>query len=207
MRSRQLTMTTQTSSRAARFAAGAGVARPATASPAAAPRVQRQAQQESFIGILSSVKVFGDWAVGTVSSEERISVRVTGTALKELSEGHEFEFRGFKTHHAEYGAGFEVTSTTPHIRPDRRSIVKFIVRTYKGVTTLGAEKYVNHATAGAPDPAAALEAIRQQLLTAPWTLNFTGISKKATFRAAESDEVSPMLAYVQIGRASCRERV
>lgn len=187
-------------SRAERFGSAPRAARPVGTVSAAAAPVGRPAPAvqtkptESFIGVLERLNIYNDWGVGNAYSEERKSVKVTGKALVDLVEGVEYEFRGHPTEHAVHGEGFDVTAATPYIQPNRKSIVKFLVRNFKGVTEIKAKRFLDSVADAAPNEGEALEALRQQLLTAPWTVDLTGVSKKAEFK--NNQEASPVLAFV-----------
>lgn len=186
-------------SRSQRFAAvGMGVRRagpvsvPGSPRPAAAP-VADALPSETFVGVLERLALYNNWGVGSVWSEDRRTIKVTGQALVDLVEGAEYEFRG-KTVVNSHGEGFEVSAAAPYIQPNRASIVRFLVRNFKGVTELKAKKYIDSVTDGADVPGEALEEVRQQLLRAPWTLDLSQFAKKAEFR--NSEEASPALAFV-----------
>ncbi len=189
-----------TLSRAQRFGAGriatavpAGVDAAAVASVGVAVQAQHQ---DEVIGLLERVRKVNDsFSIGTVYSDERKQVSVVGAGLRDLIEGTEYVFRGRIKNHPTYGEQFEVVVALPHLRPDRKSIVKYIARSFKGVGPVTAENFIKHRLEGAQDKAAALEEIRKQLLGAPWTLDFGVVNKKAKFKGSE--EPSAALAFVQ----------
>lgn len=186
-------------SRAQRFAAMSSTTPasglPTSASSPAAPAPALQQRLDVVVGLLERLtKVSADWSIGSVYSDERKAVNVVGAGLNELVEGNEYTFSGRYKNHPKFGMQLDVFSAMPFVRPDRPSIVKYIAKNFKGVGHATAEKFIDRRISEAPDKAAALEEIRQQLLNAPWTLDFAGVTKKASFKADE--ETSPILAYV-----------
>lgn len=187
-------------SRAQRFAAAGAVARqPSSSSSGGFSQSQRSAPVSQpltqVVGLLERLtKVSDDWSVGSIYSDERKEVKVVGAGLRDLVEGNEYTFNGKFVQHAKYGMQLDVVSAMPYVRPDRPSIVRYIAKNFKGVGPATAEKFLNKRLSGAADDGVALEEIRQQLINAPWTLDFTGVTKKASFNADE--EASPVLAYV-----------
>lgn len=177
------------SSRAARYG-GTPAIQAAVAQPPARPA-------ESFTGTLDRLSIYNDWAIGNVWSEERKNVKVTGEAVAALVEGGEYEFHGRPSFHPQHGESFVVETAMPHIRPDRRSIEKFLVRNFKGLGEAKARKFVDARLAGhegEQEQAQALEALRQQLLTSPWSVDLSAVSRKAEFKT--DDAASPLLAFL-----------
>lgn len=156
-------------------------------------REREVSKPDSFIGLLDKVTPFADWAHGQAYQEGK-SIRITGNAIRDLIPGNEYEFSGRYTSHAKYGEGFDVTLATPHIRPDRRSIEKFLARNFKDVGAKKAETFITKLLNEASDKDVALEEFRQKLLYAPWTIDLSSISKKAEFKS--SDKASPVLEAV-----------
>lgn len=176
----------------ARFRAAAPATSPVT--PAVTAPVEAA---QSVVAVLERLTIYGDWAVGFARDEERTSIKITGQALVDLVEGAEYEFRGRPSYHHQHGEGFAVESVVPYVRPDRRSICKFLVRNFKGLSEGKANKFIDTALSGLEreeDRASALEALRQQLLTAPWSVDLTSVSRKAEFKKDET--ASPALAFL-----------
>jgi exodeoxyribonuclease V alpha subunit len=152
-------------------------------------------QLEVIVGLLERLtKVSAEWSIGSVYTDERKAVNVVGSGLNDLVEGNEYTFSGLFKQHPKFGKQLDVVSAMPFLRPDRTSIVKYIAKNFKGVGHVTAEKFLNHRLEGAPDKDVALEEVRQELLSSPWTLDFRAVKKNATFKADE--ESSPVLAYV-----------
>lgn len=151
--------------------------------------------QEEVVAYVERItRVNDDWSVGSVYTDERASLKVVGSGLRDVEEGSEYTLFGQYKTHPKYGEQLEVTSALPYVRPDRPSIVKFIVKSFKGVGPTTAEKFIDRRLQEAADKGVALEEIRQQLLNAPWSLDFSDVTKKAKFR--DEEEASPVLSYV-----------
>ncbi|MEJ8837652.1 AAA family ATPase [Ramlibacter sp. AN1133] len=147
--------------------------------------------------MLERLSIYSDWAVGTARNEDREAVKVTGAPLVDLVEGAEYEFRGRPSFHRQHGEGFAVEAVVPHIRPDRKSIVKFMTKNWKSLSEQKANKFVDQVIAGAAgdeEEAKALEALRQQLLAAPWSLDLSTVAKRAEFKTDET--ASAALAFL-----------
>lgn len=147
---------------------------------------------EVIVGTLNSVKEFSSWAVGSLWTEDRIEIRVTGESLVGLTEGLEYALKGRRTEHATYGPGFDVDSAQPTISPNDQAIEKFLIRSFKGIGDAKAAKYVKSIRADGGDEA--VEKLRQQLLTSPWELDLTKIAKGAKF----NEEEDPLGAMKQL---------
>lgn len=190
--------TSPTLSRAERFAA---MSRGITESPPdhgdrARVTATPAAPTEVVVGILERLtKVSDSWAIGSVYSDERKSVNVVGACLNDLVEGNEYTFSGQKKFHSKFGEQLDVVAAMPYVKPDRASIIKYMARNFKGVGQATATKYIEQRLKDAEDQDVALEEVRQQLLNSPWTLDLSGVAKKASFKG-DADEESPALAYV-----------
>lgn len=197
-----MTSTTQAPrlSRADRFGSKSSLPDPADQRPVAASPfpVDEPAADSSLsqvVGVLERLtRINEQWSIGNVFTEDRKEIKVVGNGLKDLAEGNEYTFFGKHITHPKFGDQFDVATAAPYLRPDRNSIVKYIIKHFKGVGPTTAEKYLNHRIATSSDAGVALEEVRQQLINAPWTLDFSAISKKATFK--NSDEVAPIVNYV-----------
>jgi exodeoxyribonuclease V alpha subunit len=176
-------------SRAARFGTPPRASAPSTAAPAE--------PLDSFIGVLDNLNVYNAWGLGSAWSEERKTVKITGEALVDLVVGAEYEFRGRTSFSAKHGESFQVEIAAPYVRANRKSIEKFLVRNFKGVGDKKAAQFVDSRLAGLEteqQKGAALEQLRQQLLTSPWTLDLTGVAKQAEFQ--NDEQSSPLLAFL-----------
>lgn len=144
-------------------------------------------------GLLESFRVFGDWAVGSVWTEDRETVKVTGGALKDLQEGADYTFAGTTRSHPKYGESLEVTAATPYVKLDERAIKKFIERNFKGIGNKTAEKFVSHIISESGQ--AGLAALRQQLLEAPWAVDFSAVTKKGEYDQEQNEHA--FTAFIQ----------
>lgn len=174
---------------------------PARTGAAAAPLfparqpVQQAAPASDLIevvGYIDSIRVFGNWAFGSVWSEERQTVKITGEMVKELKEGQQYKLSGRTRRHEKYGESLEVLSFAPHVKNDPKAIVKFMEQNFDGIGTKSAEKMVRHALAvGGKEE---LEKLRQQLLNEPWKVDWIPTKREGVFNAASEETTS---AFVQ----------
>lgn len=145
-----------------------------------------------MVGYIDSVRVFGTWAYGSLWTEERKTVKITGEMVKELKEGQQYKLSGRTRHHEKYGESLEVLSFAPHVKNDPKAIVKFMEQNFDGIGTKSAEKMVRHAMAvGGKDE---LEKLRQQLLNEPWKVDWSPTRREGVFNATSDETTS---AFVQ----------
>jgi exodeoxyribonuclease V alpha subunit len=141
---------------------------------------------EEFSGTLASVKVFNDWALGNVWTAERKSRRVTGAALIGLTEGLEYVFRGSPRVHPTHGESLEIVVASPTITNDDAAIGRYLVKSFDGIGKAKAAKYLKRVREeGGP---AAIDELRQRLLTSPWELDLTAIAGNAAFAEGEDPQ-------------------
>lgn len=114
---------------------------------ARAPIAQVQPAQDliEVVGHIEQIRVFGDWAVGSIWSEDRSNVKIKGDMVKELKEGQYYRLSGRMRHHDKYGESLEVMSFAPHVKNDPRAIAKFMVQNFDGIGPKSADKMVRHA--------------------------------------------------------------
>lgn len=147
--------------------------------------VRKAAQDETFVGVVERVSIYGDWAVGSMNTEERQSLKITGSAVAHLKEGQEYTLTGRIKHHASHGPQLDVVTFEPLIRPDVPSMVKFIATHFEGVGKRTAEKFLAQVKADGGE--AGLEALRLKLVHEPWAVTF----ESATTRKTSFGERSP----------------
>lgn len=158
--------------------------------------------QVEFTGVLNSVRVYNDWAIGSLWTEDREEVRLTGSALSGLTEGLEYKFSGQMRTSARHGEALDVTSYEPVISVDAQALQKYMVKSFKGVGPVKAEKFIaelqetakqaliNEALeSGDESPVApgkikevqhqALVVLRDKLLHTPWLIDLTALASKA----------------------------
>jgi exodeoxyribonuclease V alpha subunit len=162
--------------------------------PSAAPfsgrRVNTPAPQEDLIevvGYLDKIRVFGDWGIGDIWTEDRGSVKITGQMVKTLTEGSQYRLTGRIKRHPKYGDSIDVVTAAPHVRLDPRAIEKYMEANFEGIGPKSAKKMVKHAITNGGD--AGLENLRQQLLNAPWAIDWSPANREGTFKAT-SDETA-----------------
>lgn len=134
---------------------------------------------------VESIKLFGEWGIANVWGPDITAVTVVGNLVKDLKEGLDYSFSGRVTTHAKYGKRFEAVSATPIIKPNPRAVIKFIAANFDGIGERSAAKLVEAAIKeGGPS---ALEALRQQLLTQPWSVDFEPIGRKGVYSSEQKD--------------------
>ncbi len=148
--------------------------------PGTAGRAEDAVTTEEIAGRLDSLRTINDWAVGTIWTEDRKQLKITGTGLADLSEGFEYLFVGFNKPNTQYGDSFEVVAATPHISSNPMAITHFIAGSYKGIGLAKADKYVKailelHGDVG-------LEDLRQRLINDPSSVDLTALAANAAYR-------------------------
>jgi exodeoxyribonuclease V alpha subunit len=175
----------------------AAAAAPAQAAGGAvvAPLFARRAPNNDLVevvGYIDNVRIFGDWAYGSIWSEDRKAVKITGQMVKELQPGQQYRVSGQTRYNEKYGESLEVMSFAPHVSNDPKAIAKFMTQNFDGIGPKSAERMVRHALAvGGKEE---LEKLRQQLLTAPWTVDWSPTKREGVYNAT-SDETTA--AFVQ----------
>lgn len=140
---------------------------------------------ETIRGLVERTQIYnGTWGIAHIWTDERKSVKVTGDIVGGLKEGLSYEFEGgFRT--GQHGAAFVAATAKPHLDCDRKAINRFIARSFKGVGERTADKFLDQqikaaAADGRPEDQV-LEEIRRTLVTAPWTLDLSGVTKKGQY--------------------------
>jgi len=146
---------------------------------------------ETIRGLVERTQVFnGTWGVAHIWTEDRKSVKVTGDIVGGLKDGLSYEFEGgFRT--GPHGESFIAALAKPHLDCDRKAIVRFIARSFKGVGERTADKFLDQqlkaaAAQGRAEPEL-LEEIRKTLVTSPWTLDLSGVTKKGQYDGEHSE--------------------
>lgn len=133
---------------------------------------------ETHVGIVKSVAIYGDWAVGSMDTQERESLKITGSAVAHLKEGLEYALTGRMKVHPSHGVQLDVVSFEPHIQPDVPSMARFIAANFTGIGKKLAEKYLTKVKDEGGDEG--LEALRLKLVNEPWTVTFESVSNRKT---------------------------
>lgn len=140
--------------------------------------VRKVAQDESFVGVVERVSIYGDWAVGSMNTVERQSLKITGSAVAHLKEGQEYTLTGRIKNHPSHGPQLDVVTFEPLIRPDVPSMVKFIATHFEGVGRRTAEKFLAQVKDEGGE--AGLEALRLKLVNEPWAVTFESATTRKT---------------------------
>lgn len=141
---------------------------------------------EKLIGMVERIQLFnGTWGVIHVWTQDRRSVKVTGEIAAELREGLSYEFEGEMRNSSQHGESLAAVGATPHVECDRAAITRFIARSFKGVGERKAESFVRLSVERGQgeglDEAQVLERLRKILVTSPWTLDLSEVSKKGQY--------------------------
>lgn len=146
-------------------------------------------------GSVHDLRQFGDWAIAYVVDDEFVQHRITGNNVAQLKEGQEYRLSGSPKRHPKYGDSLEILSYEPFVQLNEEAIIRFIAANFKGIGEKSARKLVE-ATKEA-DPDHGLEQLRERLLKEPWSVDFTGISRKAAFAGQEDDRNQAIAAFIQ----------
>lgn len=169
------------------------------------------AAPEEVTGVLGTVRVFNDWAVGTLWTSEREEVRLTGGILSGLTEGLEYRFvGGMKS--SRHGDAIEVTAYEPVISVDVQAIERYFVKSFKGVGPVKAGKYIQDLIekdkadlieraeqSGMDYPSdkeiaeskmVCLAALRDQLLHSPWTIDLMSLVSQKNQEAGHDPQAA-----------------
>ena len=140
--------------------------------------VSKPAPDETHVGIVKSVAIYGDWAVGSMDTQERESLKITGSAVAHLKEGLEYALTGRMKVHPAHGVQLDVVSFEPHIKPDVPSMARFIAANFTNIGKKLAEKYLTKVKDEGGDEG--LEELRLKLVNEPWTVTFESVSNRKT---------------------------
>jgi exodeoxyribonuclease V alpha subunit len=164
--------------------------------------VSKPSPDETHVGIVKSVAIYGDWAVGSMDTQERESLKITGSAVAHLKEGLEYALTGRMKVHPAHGLQLDVVSFEPHIKPDVPSMARFIAANYSNIGKKLAEKYLTKIKEESGDEG--LEEVRLKLVNEPWMVTFESVSnRKTTFGdknapPADADNPRPLADAVEI---------
>lgn len=140
--------------------------------------VNKPAPDETHVGIVKSIAIYGDWAMGYMDTQERESLKITGAAVAHLKEGLEYALTGRMKVHPSHGLQLDVVSFEPHIKPDVPSMARFIAANFTNIGKKLAEKYITQVKDAGGDEG--LEALRLKLVNEPWTVTFESVSNRKT---------------------------
>jgi exodeoxyribonuclease V alpha subunit len=140
--------------------------------------VNKPSPDETHVGIVKSVAIYGDWAVGSMDTQERESLKITGSAVAHLKEGLEYALTGRMKVHPSHGLQLDVVSFEPHIKPDVPSMARFIAANFTGIGKKLAEKFLTKVKEDGGDEG--LEALRLKLVNEPWAVSFESVSSRKT---------------------------
>lgn len=105
-------------------------------------------------GQLLDVRTFGKWALGRLLADNEVH-RIVGEALAGLAvarrtEHNQYLFTGRWDEHPKYGRQFKVAGISVDVAADRNALIPFLVRHYRGVGVVTADRvvqwYADHAS-------------------------------------------------------------
>lgn len=169
-------------SSSALFARMSALTRLATPAPTAAPA----RPTEKVTALVERTQIYsGTWGVAYTWTDDRKSLKVTGDIVAELKDGLKYEFEGEYKTHPTYGESLAAVGANPVVEADRKSIARFISRSFKGVGETKAEQFLTKAVeageAEGKSEAEVLDGIRQTLVTSPWTLDVSSVAKRGQY--------------------------
>jgi exodeoxyribonuclease V alpha subunit len=156
------------------------------------------AAQRAYVtvrGLVEKTQVYnGTWGVATIWTDEKKSVKLTGDVVGELKDGLTYDFQGEWQNSAQHGERLAAVSARPHVECDRKAIRRFIARSFKGVAERLADKFLEQQIqAGAErgkNEDEVLEEVRRTLVTAPWTLDLSSVTRKGQYDGEQNELMS-----------------
>lgn len=143
---------------------------------------QSAAEEETFIGHLDSMKTYGAWSMGSFWVDENNTLKVTGQTLTDMKEGMYYQVTGRRRMHPTHGESFEIGSYLPHVPLNVSAIRKYLVAAFDGIGEKSAQKMIDHVRATSGEKG--LEDFRQQLITAPWEIDWSPIQMQGEYNPA-----------------------
>ncbi len=166
-----------------------------SAGRAAPPARSESSNAKRLTGTIIGIKMANaEWGTCSLVTEDSDVVKLTGEAVKDLEEHKDYEITGIPKTHPKWGLSYDIVSHTPSIKLNEDAIAKFIADNFKGIGKKTARKFVDAIKEEGGRPA--LEAVRQQLLKAPWDLDFSIIKKEGSFQMAGDDKDKSILAFI-----------
>jgi exodeoxyribonuclease V alpha subunit len=136
---------------------------------------------DQISGVLTSVQIYnGRWGRGYVRLEDNEYLTVTGEALNGLTEGNRYRFDGKVVVHAKFGKQFECRAAVIEIPLSEDALVRHLKKNFKGVGEATAKKLV--ASYGGN-----LAALRDTLVSNPYSLDFTGVTRRKVAVSGSED--------------------
>jgi exodeoxyribonuclease V alpha subunit len=160
-------------------------------------------QAQQIVGILTSCQIYNArWGRGIVRLDDGDQCIVTGETLVGLTEGNRYRMHGSLVQHPRYGAQFACDLATIDIPLDDDALVHHLRRNFKGCGEVTARKIVARYHSD-------LAALRDQLVTNPYALDFSAVTKRKVSVSGAGDLGS--LIYrdlsIRIGMAGVRDNI
>ena len=144
-----------------------------------------------WTGTVLFVKTYNEWGLGSILVGNK-ECSIKGEAVASLKEGFDYTLVGNIVNHSKYGESLEVLSAAPYIEPNPRAIEKYLVANFKNIGEKSAKKMVGNITRS--DDPGALEAFRQQILTRPWSLDWSASGREGVFDEQADEDISSYIS-------------
>ncbi|MFC7516654.1 AAA family ATPase [Herbaspirillum sp. GCM10030257] len=136
---------------------------------------------QQIVGILTSCQVYNErWGRGIVRLEDGDHLVVTGESLVGLAEGNRYRMDGRIVQHPKFGKQFDCEVAAIDIPLDEEALVRHLRKNFKGCGEVTARKIIDSHRSN-------LSALRDQLVTNPYSLDFSGITKRKISVAGAED--------------------
>jgi exodeoxyribonuclease V alpha subunit len=134
-----------------------------------------------IVGVLTSCEVYNErWGRGIVRLEDGEFLVVTGESLVGLTQGNRYRMDGTVVHHPKFGRQFECKVASIDIPLDAEALVRHLRKNFKGCGEVTARKIVDQYRGNLP-------ALRDQLVSNPYALDFTRVTKRKIAVAGGED--------------------
>lgn len=139
------------------------------------------AETQQITGTLTSCQVYNErWGRGIVRLEDGDYLVVTGESLVGLTEGNRYRMDGRVVVHPRFGRQFECEIAAIDIPLDDEALVQHLRKNFKGCGAVTARKIVDLYRGD-------LTKLRDQLVSNPYALDFTRVTKRKVSVAGAED--------------------
>ncbi|NEX60636.1 ATP-dependent DNA helicase [Noviherbaspirillum galbum] len=139
------------------------------------------ASSQEIVGVLTSCEVYNErWGRGILRLEDGDFLVVTGESLVGLTQGNRYRMDGSVVHHPRFGRQFECKVAAIDIPVDSDALVRYLRNNFKGCGAVTARKVVEQYHGN-------LAALRDQLVSNPYGLDFSRVTRRRISLAASED--------------------